>query len=258
VVYGQSDPNPLARGGAGALAAAGIEVAGGVLAEEARSLNPIWSYAMEHQRPLVTWKFASTLDGRAAAADRTSRWISGPESREEVHRLRARVDAVVVGTGTVLADDPALTARDDHGSPFPRQPLRVLMGVREVPSSARALDATADTLVCATRDVGSVLDDLFALDVHHVLLEGGPTLAAAFVRADVVDQVVGYMGPRLLGAGPAVIGALGVDTLSDALELLVDDVGIVGGDIRWSARMHGSAPRFAAPDSAPMLTERVD
>jgi diaminohydroxyphosphoribosylaminopyrimidine deaminase/5-amino-6-(5-phosphoribosylamino)uracil reductase len=250
VVYGQPDPNPLAHGGAGALTAAGIEVEGGVLADEARTLNPVWTFAMEHQRPLVTWKFAATLDGRVAAADRTSRWISGPESRAEVHRLRAEVDAIVVGTGTVRADDPQLTARDGNDALLPGQPLRVVVGEREVPSNARVRDASADTLVCATHDVGAVLDDLFARDIHHVLLEGGPTLAAAFLRADLVDQVVGYVGPRLLGAGPPVVGALDVATISDSLELTIDDVRLVGTDIRWTARLHDTAPRLTPPDLA--------
>jgi diaminohydroxyphosphoribosylaminopyrimidine deaminase/5-amino-6-(5-phosphoribosylamino)uracil reductase len=255
VVYGQPDPNPLARGGAGSLAAAGIAVEGGVLVDEARSLNPVWTFAMEQQRPLVTWKFAATLDGRVAAADRTSRWISGPESRAEVHRLRAEVDAVVVGTGTVLADDPLLTAREENGAPSLRQPLRVVVGERDVPANARVLGDSFDTLVCATRDVSKVLDELFSRDVHHVLLEGGPTLAAAFLRADLVDQVVGYVGPRLLGAGPPVIADLGIDTISKALELTVDDVCLIGGDVRWSARLHGTAPRVFPSHLAVAHTE---
>ena len=258
VVYGQPDPNPLAHGGAGALAAAGIEVEGGVLAEETRSLNPVWSFAMGHQRPLVTWKFAATLDGRVAAVDNTSRWISGQESRAEVHRLRADVDAVVVGTGTVLADDPQLTARDENEVLSTMQPLRVVVGERDVPPTARVLDASAETLVLATHDVGTVLDDLFTRDVHHVLLEGGPTLAAAFLRADLVDQVVGFVGPRLLGAGPAVIGSLDINTISDARELTIDDACLVGGDIRWTARLHGSAPRFVPSDLAVARTEGND
>ncbi|MCZ3389612.1 MAG: bifunctional diaminohydroxyphosphoribosylaminopyrimidine deaminase/5-amino-6-(5-phosphoribosylamino)uracil reductase RibD [Actinomycetia bacterium] len=257
-VYGQPDPNPLARGGADALAAAGIDVEGGVLAEEARSLNPVWSFAMERQRPLVTWKFAATLDGRVAAADKTSRWISSAESRAEVHRIRAEVDAVVIGTGTVLADDPHLTVRDERGVLLSRQPLRVVVGERRLPTAARVLDSAAPTLVAETRDVSVVLDTLFARDVHHVLLEGGPTLAAAFLRADLTDRVIGYVGPRLLGSGPALVGALDVDTISDAVELTIDDVCLVGGDIRWTARLHGSAPLFINPDPATTDTERAD
>jgi diaminohydroxyphosphoribosylaminopyrimidine deaminase/5-amino-6-(5-phosphoribosylamino)uracil reductase len=251
VVYGQSDPNPLARGGADALVAAGVEVAGGVLAAAAQSLNPVWSFAMERQRPLVTWKLAATLDGRVAAADGTSRWISGPESRADAHRLRAAVGAVIVGTGTVLTDDPQLTARDQRGVPHREQPLRVVVGKRQLPPEARVLDAAAATVVADTHDVEAVLAQLFADDVHHVLLEGGPTLAAAFLQAELIDQVVGYVGPRLLGEGPALVGPLGIDTIAQARELVIDDVGLIGDDIRWTARMHPAAPRVAAPRGTP-------
>lgn len=242
VVYGQPDPNPLARGGGDALSAAGVDVVGGVRAQEARSLNPVWSFAMEHQRPLVTWKIAATLDGRVAAADGTSRWISGPDSRADAHRLRAAVGAVIVGTGTVLTDDPQLTARDEHGDPRPDQPLRVVVGRRELPPDARVLDSAAPTVVADTHDVGAVLAQLFARDVHHVLLEGGPTLAAAFLQADLIDRVVGYVGPRLLGEGPTLVGPLGIGTIAEARELVIDDACVMGDDVRWTARVHPGAP----------------
>jgi diaminohydroxyphosphoribosylaminopyrimidine deaminase / 5-amino-6-(5-phosphoribosylamino)uracil reductase len=250
VVYGQPDPNPLARGGADALIAAGVEVVGELLPDEARSLNPVWSFAMEQQRPLITWKLASTLDGRVAAADGTSRWISGRDSRADAHRLRAAVDAVIVGTGTVLTDDPQLTARDERDIALPKQPLRVVVGRRELPPNARALDTAAPTLVADTHDVEETLVQLFARDVHHALLEGGPTLAAAFLRADLIDRVVGYVGPRLLGDGPALVGSLGIDTISEARQLLIDDACIIGDDIRWTARVHLAAPPVAREPAA--------
>lgn len=252
VVYGQPDPNPLARGGADALVAAGVEVVGGVRIEEARSVNSVWSFAMANQRPLVTWKLASTLDGRVAAADGTSRWISGPDSRADAHRLRAAVGAVVVGTGTVEVDDPQLTARDERGVALPEQPLRVVVGTRELPPGAHVLDAAAPTLVVATHDVESVLAQLFARDVHHVLLEGGPTLAAAFLLAELVDQVVGYIGPRLLGEGPALVGPLGIGTIAGARELVIDDVCLIGDDIRWTARVNPAAPGLTAVAGRPI------
>jgi diaminohydroxyphosphoribosylaminopyrimidine deaminase/5-amino-6-(5-phosphoribosylamino)uracil reductase len=250
VVYGQPDPNPLAQGGADALVAAGVEVAGGVLAEEARSLNSVWSFAMERQRPLVTWKLAATLDGRVAAADGTSRWISGPRSRADAHRLRALVGAVVVGTGTVVTDDPQLTVRDEDDVVLSDQPLRVVVGRRGLPPDARVLDDAAPTVVADTHDVGAVLAQLFARDVHHVLLEGGPTLAAAFLRAELVDQVVGYIGPRLLGEGPALVGSLGIDTISEARGLVIDDACLIGDDIRWTARVNPAAPPVSPTPAA--------
>src|SRR6476646_6679752 len=128
VVYAQSDLGPVGAGGSATLLEAGVEVEGGLLAELAAEVNPEWTFAVTQGRPFVTWKTAATLDGRSAAADGSSRWITGPDARADVHRLRAVTDAVVVGTGTVLRDDPRLTAREGgtDGPPLPydRQPLR--------------------------------------------------------------------------------------------------------------------------------------
>ena len=119
VVYAQADDTRRARGGAATLRSAGIDVEGGVLAEEAAPTNRAWSFAAVHGRPFVTWKFAATLDGRSAAADGTSMWITGPQARADVHGRRSECDAVVVGTGTVLADNPRMTVRDAYGVPAP-------------------------------------------------------------------------------------------------------------------------------------------
>src|SRR3954447_9715557 len=232
VVFAQADTNPTAAGGAATLRAAGVDVEGGVLAEEAEALNPIWTFVMKHRRPFVTYKMAASMDGRVAASDGTSKWISGPASRRQVQELRAVVDAVLVGTGTVLVDDPLLTARDDDGAPLSRQPLRVVMGERPIPAGARVLDATAETLLVTTKDPAAVLATLFDRDVQHVLLEGGPTIASAFFRADLVDRVVGYLSPILLGDGSPMIGSVGVHTLADAIRLSFDEVSRVGDDIR--------------------------
>jgi diaminohydroxyphosphoribosylaminopyrimidine deaminase / 5-amino-6-(5-phosphoribosylamino)uracil reductase len=241
VVYGQPDSNPVAAGGAATLASAGVDVEGGVLADEAAALNPVWTFAVGNGRPYVTWKFAAGLDGRSAAADGTSRWITGEQARADVHRLRGEVDAVVAGTGTVLADDPQLTVRTggSAGEPLPyhRQPLRVVLGHRSVPTDARVLDGSAPTLLLATHDVAAVLAELYARDVQHVLLEGGPTLAGAFVRAGLVDEVVAYLAPLLLGAGAAVLGDAGISTLGSALRLETHDVTRLGPDVRITARV---------------------
>jgi diaminohydroxyphosphoribosylaminopyrimidine deaminase/5-amino-6-(5-phosphoribosylamino)uracil reductase len=241
VVYGQSDPNPVAAGGAATLAAGGVDVEGGLLADEAAALNPIWTFFATEGRPFVTWKFAATLDGRSAAADGSSRWITSAESRADVHRLREEVDGVLVGTGTVLADDPQLTVRagGTEGEPLAaeRQPLRVVIGLRPVPATARVLDASAPTLLLRTRDLREVLAELAAGDVQHVLLEGGPTLAGAFVAAGLVDQVVAYLAPALLGDGPAALGSAGISTLASALRLEPDDVTRFGPDVRITARV---------------------
>jgi diaminohydroxyphosphoribosylaminopyrimidine deaminase / 5-amino-6-(5-phosphoribosylamino)uracil reductase len=238
VVYAQPDRNPLARGGADALRMAGIDVEGGVLADEARAVNPEWTFAVDHGRPFVTWKFAATLDGRSAAADGTSRWITSPEARADVHRLRAECDAILVGTGTIRADNPRLTVRDDHGEPLERrfQPLRAVMGMRPIPAGAAVIDDAADTIHLATRDPHAALAMLFSRGRRRVWLEGGPTVAAAFAREGLVDRVVAYLAPALLGAGSAAVGALGISTVTDAIALDVSDVARVGPDVRITAR----------------------
>jgi diaminohydroxyphosphoribosylaminopyrimidine deaminase/5-amino-6-(5-phosphoribosylamino)uracil reductase len=230
VVYAMADPNPVAAGGARTLVAAGLGVVGGVGEAGARDVNRAWLFGLEHQRPLVTWKFAATLDGRSAAADGTSRWITGRAARRDVHRLRGRCDAIVVGTGTVLADDPQLTVRDAADRPLGHQPHRVVVGERALPAASRVLDTSAPTLVLRTHDPAEVLAELFSRGLRHVFLEGGPTLAAAFVRAGLVDEIVAYVAPVLLGSGAAAVADLGIATIADALRPEVADITVIGPD----------------------------
>ncbi len=238
VVFAQGDPNPLAAGGAETLRAAGVDVRNGLEEAAARHLNRAWTFAMEHGRPFVTWKFATTLDGRSAAIDGTSRWVSNEAARRDTHRLRAECDAILVGTQTVLDDDPQLTVRDELDQPLARerQPLRVVMGDREVPAASRILDDAAPTAVLQTRDPQAVLAELFRLDRQHLFLEGGPTVAAAFVRAGLVDEVVAYVAPMLLGAGRSAVGDLGIGTMADALHLHVDDITVLDDNVRLTMR----------------------
>lgn len=230
VVYAQSDPNPVAAGGAETLKQAGLDVEGGLLADEARAVNRTWTFATEHRRPFVTWKFATTLDGRSAAADGTSRWVSSLAARRDTHRLRSICDAIMVGTETVLVDDPQLTVRDEDDTPVPRerQLLRAVMGLREIPSERRVLDDSAETLLLRTRDPHEALTTLYERGRQHLFLEGGPTLAAAFLHAGLVDEAVGYVAPMLLGAGPNAVGDLDINTIADALHFEVTDVTTVG------------------------------
>ena len=237
VVYAQADPTPVAGGGAERLRAAGVEVVGGAIADEAEALNAAWTFAHRHGRPMVTWKLATTLDGRAAAADGTSRWITGEAARADVHDLRAACDAVLVGTGTALVDDPSLTARHPGGSLRSRQPLRVVMGRRSIPAGARLLDESAPTLHLTTHDPLVALEALWGKGIRHVLLEGGPTLAAAFLAAGLVDEVVAYVSPVLLGAGRPTVADLGITTIDSALRLEPVDVSVLGADVRIRARV---------------------
>ena len=264
VVFAVGDPHREAAGGGDELVRAGVSVESGVLADEvSRDLEP-WLVATRRRRPYVTWKYAATLDGRTAAADGTSRWVTGPESRRDVHALRLAADAVVVGIGTVLADDTHLTVRD---VPATRQPLRVVVdGKARTPISARIVDAAASTLIAvgadadpdrikALRETGvdvvelprpqgrieltALLACLYDRDVHVVLLEGGATLAGGFVAAGLVDRVIGYHAPVLLGAGPPVLGDTGINTIGEALRLEMTDVQSLGDDVRITARLKG-------------------
>lgn len=234
VVFGQTDPNPMVAGGAGRLRAAGVEVEGGVLARESAALNAFWSLSMGLGRPVVTWKSAMSTDGRVAAADGTSRWITGPDARRDVHQLRGQCDAVLVGTGTALADNPILTVRDGHDVPRPKgqQPLRVVMGLRDLPKNARLRDDAARTVQLPTHDPPEALRALHDERIRHVWLEGGPTVAGAFVRAGLVDEVIVYVAPLLLGSGPSSLGDAGISTLAEGLRLRLVDVTQVGDDVR--------------------------
>ena len=237
VVFAQPDPNPVAAGGAQALKAAGIEVAMGLLEREARSVNRAWTFALEHGRPYVTWKFATTLDGRSAAADGTSRWVSSRPARVDSHRLRAQCDVMMVGAGTVAVDDPELTVRDEYDLPLPHQPLRAVVGERDLPDDRRVFNDRAQTVRLRTHDPHEALAELFALGRRHVFLEGGPTLAAAFLRAGLVDEVVAYVAPTLLGAGANAVGELGIGTVAGALRLELADVTTVGSGAETNVRL---------------------
>lgn len=226
VVVARRDPNPVAAGGIDRLRAAGIEVELGIdedLAAAAAALNRGWEHGLEHSRPLVTAKIALTLDGRAAAADGTSQWITGPAAREEVHLLRTICDAVLVGTGTARADHPTLTARRSDGTLHPRQPLRAVMGTGTAPSLP-AVDGAGEELRLLTHDPSAAVETLFERGVRHVLVEGGPVVTGAFLRAGLVDELIVHLAPTLLGAGRPAVEDLSIATLADRLDLDLVDV----------------------------------
>ncbi|GAB3678265.1 bifunctional diaminohydroxyphosphoribosylaminopyrimidine deaminase/5-amino-6-(5-phosphoribosylamino)uracil reductase RibD [Saccharopolyspora tripterygii] len=235
-VHAVSDPNPSASGGAAILRAAGVDVHSGLLAGEvAKGALRAWLHFVHTGRPHVTWKYAATLDGRSAAEDGTSKWISSAESRAEVHRVRAAMDAIIAGTGTILADDAQLTARDPNGALLERQPLRVVIGDRDLPPEARVLDDAADTLRLPGGDPAAALAELAGRGVVDVLLEGGPTLAGAFWNVGLVDRVLAYIAPALLGSGPAALGNAGVGSISQAWRLRIEETTMSGPDVRISA-----------------------
>ena len=249
VVVAVDDPTEEARGGTATLRAAGVEVETGVLTAAAEAGNVRWLTAVRRGRPWLVWKVAATLDGRVAAPDGTSRWISSPESRADTHALRATCDVIIAGSGTVLADDPALTVRDADDRPVPDQPLRVVVDTHgRTPATARVRDDAAETWIATAAELGANADgcvDLTAL-LHelyrrgHVvaLLEGGPRLAGSFLREGLVDEFVAYLAPTVLGSGRAAVDGTGVATLADALALDILDVRRVGPDVRISGRPH--------------------
>jgi diaminohydroxyphosphoribosylaminopyrimidine deaminase/5-amino-6-(5-phosphoribosylamino)uracil reductase len=230
VVYAVADPNPEAAGGAARLEDAGVAVRAGVLADEVTG-GPLreWLHKQRTGLPHLTWKYASSVDGRSAAADGSSQWISSEASRLDLHRRRAAADAIVVGTGTVLADDPALTARLPDGSLADRQPLRVVVGMREIPSEAKVLNDDSRTMLIRTHDPMEVLKAV--ADRTDVLLEGGPTLAGAFLRAGVVNRILAYVAPTLLGGPVTAVDDVGVSTIARALRWHFDGIDRVGPDL---------------------------
>lgn len=233
VVYALDDPNPLAAHGARRLRELGIEVIAGV-GQRRAAAGPLraWLFKQRTGRPHVTWKYAASVDGRSAASDGTSQWITSEQSRLDVHRRRAGSDAVVVGTGTVFADDPLLTARTPDGVPLPRQPLRVVVGMREIASDAQVLNDDSHTMVIRTHDPAEVIAALG--DRTDVLLEGGPTLAGAFLRAGLVDRILAYLAPMLLGGDIPAVDDVGVSTLSRALRWEYDGMERLGPDVLLS------------------------
>lgn len=268
VVFAVADPTPDASGGGAALRAAGTEVLSGdgaAWAGGAERVNERWLTAVRSRRPHTTWKYAATLDGRSAAPDGSSRWITGPDARVEVHRMRALADAVLVGVGTVLTDDPSLTVRGPDGEPAlaaDQQPLRVVADTHgRTPAGARVRDDAAPTWVATAAELGSqdghldlsaLMTALAARGVRSVLTEGGPVLAAALLRAGLVDRVTAYLAPALLGGGGrGALGALGIASMEGIVRLDLDDVARVGGDVRVSARVrtpwNKDAPESAAP-----------
>lgn len=233
VVYAVADPNPVASGGADRLRAGGVAVTAGLFADEVAG-GPLreWLHKQRTGRPHVTWKFATSIDGRSAAADGSSQWITSDAARADLHVRRAAADAIIVGTGTVFIDDPTLTARLPDGRLAERQPLRVVVGKREISPEANVLNEDSRTMVIRTRDPREVIQAL--ADRTDVLLEGGPTLAGAFLRAGAIDRILSYVAPILLGGPVTAVDDVGVLNIAKALRWRYDSVERIGPDLLLS------------------------
>jgi diaminohydroxyphosphoribosylaminopyrimidine deaminase/5-amino-6-(5-phosphoribosylamino)uracil reductase len=232
VLCAAQDPDPRTDGrGFARLREAGIDVVlvEGDLAERARRQNEAFRTWAAKRRPFVTYKAALTLDGRLAAAGGDARWISGEASRRLVHELRAASDAVAVGMGTVRTDNPALTAREVHAE---RQPRRVAFGSGPLPEGS--------DLELLSGPLEAELARLADEEVQSRLLEGGPTLAGAFLRADLIDKLVLFVAPRLIGGddGPPVFAGPGARTLAEAVPVAALEVRRVGDDVVLTGYLH--------------------
>lgn len=263
VVVAMEDPNPLVSGrGMERLREAGITVEVGLLEAEARELNVGFVSRMTRGRPWVRMKCAASLDGRTALANGISKWITGPAARLDVQRLRARSCAMLTGAGTVLADDPQLNVREID---TPRQPRRVVVDTHlSIPPTARILQGEGAVVVTATEDAGAIAAmreagvevvelggvgehvDLPRLmfwlgeqGINELTIEAGATLNGAFLQAGLVDELVLYLAPSLLGATARGLFALPeLQRMEDKIELNLRDVRMVGSDLRIVARMN--------------------
>ena len=231
VVYASSDPGDISGNGSERLKDAGVEVISGVLLSQAEDQGRVWLTANRNQRPYVILKWASSLDGRTAAQDGTSQWISGPESRADSHLKRSQVEAILVGTGTVLADNPELTARKPDGSYYEDQPLRVVLGKRELPGHLKVFNEKAKTIHIERHNPAKALAELWAIGVKSVWVEGGPKVASEFVKAGLVDEIIVYLAPMLLGGNNVSLQDIGVETMSQAIGLELVENKMLGRDI---------------------------
>jgi diaminohydroxyphosphoribosylaminopyrimidine deaminase/5-amino-6-(5-phosphoribosylamino)uracil reductase len=282
VVYAATDPNPEVNGrGAAALRARGVEVEGGLFERESLELNCGFAKRMQYGRPWVRLKLAMSLDGRTALAGGESRWITGDAARENVQHWRARSSAILTGIGTVLADDPRLDVRLPASAPGQelRQPLRVVLDRHlRTPPTARLLEGGGEVLILTSQGslgdaqagaalsergvriesvpevngrlaLGAVLERLGELEVNELQVEAGATLAGEFVRAALVDELLLYVAPRLLGDDARPLLVLPEPaSLDEAHAFVLIDAGRLGEDLRLRLRLRAAvAPASAAP-----------
>lgn len=267
VVVAMQDPNPQVAGqGLQRLLDAGIEVSHGLMSSEAEKLNRGFIKRMRTGRPWVRTKIAASLDGRTALATGESRWITGEDARRDVQRLRARSDVVMSGIGTVLSDNPSLTVREEQlGEPVRRQPLRAVLDshlIMEPSSLMLSLDgktlvfaSESDDKKCAQltasgaevvavaddegrTNLGAVLDELGRRGCNEVLVEAGPTLNGALLQQDLIDEMVFYFAPHIMGADAhGMFNLLGLTSMEERVSLKVEDIRAVGNDWRITARL---------------------
>ena len=231
VVFAVSDPNAVASGGADVLRAAGIKVVDGVMAKEASYANRAWLTKIKKNRPFFIWKVATTLDAKIAACDGTSKWISNETSRSDVQRLRRESDAILVGTNTVVVDNPNLIPRGEF-SGFSSNPIRIIFGEGNVPADSKVFDSAAETVQVKSRDLSELVSKLNGLDINQVFVEAGTTLTSAMVAGGLMDELVIYQAPALLGSGKPFFADDSVSTIEDQMRLEHISTEVLAGDVK--------------------------
>ena len=233
VIYTVVDPNPIASGGAQLLRTAGIDVEYRESAHLAY-VQRAWLHKEVTGRPLMIWKVATTVDGKVAASDGTSQWITGPESREDVQNLRAQSDAILIGTNTAIVDNPHLIPRGHTA-----RPVRVISGEQEVPATNKVFDSEARTISVKSKSIPELINVLSDEGFNQVLVEAGPTLGSALMASGNIDEIIIYQAPKMLGAGKEFVSRLGISTLEDHLKLELISVRQLGSDIKSHYRVKG-------------------
>ena len=227
VYFALNDPNPIAQGGAAALKDAGVEVEGGLLTEYATDTNRDWLTKIKLNRPRIVLKIATTLDGKIGAVDKSSKWITSAQSRDDVAKLRSQVDAIITTTGTVLADDPELTSKGQG-----KDPAIFVVGKREISSNSKLIKRGADLTLVKEYGVDQLIGALNKRGFNRVMVEAGPALLSSLLKAQVVDEVILYQAPTLLGDGVNFVTPLGINTINDRIDFEVKEVEKIGSDIK--------------------------
>jgi len=227
VVYAVSDPNPVAAGGAQHLITAGVAVEAGISAEEATFANRAWLTKVVKDRPRITWKIASTMDGKVTASDGSSKWITGEPARADVAKLRSQVDAIVTTTKTVESDDPLLTSKG-----LGKNPVRIVVGEREIAANSQILNSDAETLIIKSRSSKDLITHAKDRGFNELLIESGPTFGTALLSEDLIDEIVLFQAPTFLGSGTSSISDLGITNISGRLDFEIADVEVIGADLK--------------------------
>ena len=231
VVFGTYDPGKAEGGGRFTLEEAGVTVVSDVLRDECVELLTPWFTNKFKKRPFIQIKWAASVDGRTAAADGSSKWITGAEAREDVHARRAAAQAIMVGTNTVELDDPELTARKPDGSLYQTQPLRVIVGERELNPNARVFNSDAETVHFKTRNLNNVMQQLFDRGIRQVFVEGGAQLESNLISLGYADEFLMYLAPKLIGGPATAIRDIQIASIDQAIQLKFVETKQLGADL---------------------------